>query len=98
MGNVVRIGDKVSCGDNAADGSSNVFMGGMPVSTSGRKTTTGHGCFPPTVFVGPFSTTVFVNNQTVVLKGKTKIAPHRCGKSVHGGVAASGADTVSIEA
>lgn len=98
MGNIVRVGDKVSCGDNAADGSPTVFAGGMPIATAGKKTTTGHGCFHPTVFVGPFSKTVFVNNQPVVIKGKTKIAPHRCGKSVHDGIAATAASTVSIEA
>lgn len=97
MGNVVRIGDSVSCGDHASEGSSDVYIGGMPVSTSNYKQTTGHGCFPPTVFVGPFSTTVMVNNAAVVLKGKTKIATHCCGDSCHDGVASSAADTVSIE-
>jgi uncharacterized Zn-binding protein involved in type VI secretion len=96
-GNVVRIGDSVSCGDHSADGSANVFANGMPITHQGMKTTTGHGCFPPTVFIGPWTSTVFVNNNTVALKGKTNILPHRCGKSVHGGVATSGADTVSFE-
>lgn len=97
MGNVVRIGDSVSCGDHAAQGSSNVYIGGMPVVTNGAKRTTGHGCFPPTVFVGPWSSTVFVNNEPVAIKGKTRIATHRCGKSSHNGVASTGSDTVSIE-
>lgn len=97
MGNVVRIGDKVSCGDNAAQGSSNVFANGMPITHEGKKTTTGHGCFPPTVFIGPYSKTVFVNNKPVALKGKTKIQPHRCGKKTHDGIAVTGASTVSIE-
>lgn len=97
MGNVVRIGDKVSCGDNSATGSANVFADGMPITHAGQKTTTGHGCFPPTVFVGPWSTSVFVNNQPVALKGKTKIRPHRCGKKTHEGTAKTGASTVSIE-
>lgn len=97
MGNVVRIGDKVSCGDNSAQGSPNVFANGMPITNEGRKTTTGHACFPPTVFAGPWSKTVFVNGNAVALKDITKIVPHRCGKHSHGGVASTGADTVSIE-
>jgi uncharacterized Zn-binding protein involved in type VI secretion len=98
MGNVVRIGDSVSCGDHSAVGSKNVFCEGMPVTHAGKKTTTGHGCFPPTVFVGPWSSTVFVNNQPVAIKGKTKITPHKCGKKSHDGIASSSASTVSIEA
>lgn len=96
-GNVVRIGDKVSCGDNSAQGSGNVFANGMPVTHQGRRRTTGHGCFPPTVFIGPWTKTIFVNNQPVALKGKTRIQPHRCGRSVHDGVAVTGASTVSFE-
>lgn len=98
MGNVVRIGDSVSCGDHSAVGSGNVFANGIPITHQGRKVTTGHGCFPPTVFIGPWTTTVFVNNQLVALKGKTKIAPHHCGNTTHGGVASSGSATVFFEA
>jgi uncharacterized Zn-binding protein involved in type VI secretion len=97
MGNVVRIGDSVSCGDHSASGSSNVFANGLPVTHQGQRTTTGHGCFPPTVFIGAWSSTVFVNNQPVALKGKTKIQPHRCGKRAHDGVASSSSPDVSIE-
>ncbi len=97
MGNVVRIGDSVSCGDHSASGSGNVFCNGMPVTHQGQRTTTGHGCFPPTVFTGSWSSTVFGNNQPVALKGKTKIQPHRCGKKSHDGVASSGSPDVSIE-
>ena len=97
MGNVVRIGDSVSCGDHAGSGSGNVFAGGMPITTQQNPETTGHGCFPSTVFIGPFSSTVFVNNAPVVLKDKTKIATHCCGQSCHDGIASTGADTVSIE-
>ena len=96
-GNVVRIGDSVSCGDNSASGSGDVFANGMPITHEGKKTTTGHGRFPPTVFIGPWTGTVFVNNQKVALKGKTKIQPHRCGKKAHDGVASSGAATVYFE-
>lgn len=97
MGNVVRIGDNVSCGDHSASGSSNVFANGLPITHQGQRTTTGHGCYPPTVFIGAWSNTVFVNNQPVALKGKTKIQPHRCGKHHHDGVASSASPDVSIE-
>lgn len=97
MGNVVRLGDKVSCGDTAAQGSGTVFANGMPITTQGRKATLGHGGFPPSTLIGPWSSTVFVNNQAVALKGKTKIAPHRRKKSAHDGIASTGASTVSIE-
>lgn len=96
-GNVVRIGDSVSCGDHAADGSSNVFVNGMPVVTEGMKDTTGHGCFPPTVFIGPWTSTVFVNNKPVAILNKTKIQPHRCGHSSHDGVASSSSSNVGFE-
>jgi len=97
-GNVVRIGDKVSCGDNSAQGSGNVYANGMPITHEGRKNTTGHGCFAPTVFLGPWTKTVFVNNQAVALKDKTKIQPHRCKKKIHDGVAVTGSPTVYFEA
>lgn len=97
-GNVVRIGDKVSCGDNAAEGSNNVFAGGMPISHKGKKKTTGHGCNPPTVFIGPWTKTVFVNNQPVVLKDITQIQPHSCKRvSGHQGVPIKAAKTVYFE-
>lgn len=97
MSAVVRIGDSVSCGDHSAEGSSNVFMNGMPVTHEGKKRTTGHGCFPPTVFIGPWSKTVFVNNHFIALKDKTKIKPHKCGKKSHDGTASSGSGTVFVE-
>jgi uncharacterized Zn-binding protein involved in type VI secretion len=96
-GNVVRIGDSVSCGDHSAQGSNNVFVNGLPVTHAGAKSTTGHGCFPPTVFVSNWSSTVFVNNQLAALLG-TKIAPHRCGNSIHDGAAVSSSPDVSFDA
>lgn len=98
MGNVVRVGDSVSCGDHSAEGSGNVYAGAMNITHAGNKSTTGHGCFPGTVFVGPWTSTVFVNNNPVALKGKTKIATHCCGNSCHDGVATTAAGTVSFEA
>lgn len=97
-GNVVRIGDTVSCLDTAAEGSKNVFANGMPITHEGKKKTVGHDCFPPTIFLGPWTKTVYVNNKPVALKGKTKIRPHKCGKSGHDGTASSGAATVYFEA
>lgn len=97
-GNTVRIGDSISCGDHSAAGSNNVFANGLPITHQGQKTTTGHGCFPPTVFSGGWSSTVFVNNQVVALLGVTAIVPHRCGKSTHGGVASSASPDVYVEA
>lgn len=98
MANTVRIGDSVTCGDFSAQGSANVFANNLPITNKGQRTTTGHGCFPPTVFIGPYSTSVFVNNQPVVLKGKTKIQAHCCGHSCHDGSASSGSPNVAIEA
>jgi hypothetical protein len=94
MSGVVRIGDAVSCGDFAATGSANVFVNGLPVVNEGAKITTGHGCFPPTVFISGWSTTVFVNNNPIGLQNKTKIDIHRCKKDKHDGVVVGGsADT-----
>ena len=97
-GNVVRIGDKVTCGDNSAQGSGNTYANGMPITHKGLRETTGHDCFPPTVFDGPWTTTVFVNNQPVALRGITKIKPHTCRRSTHDGVAETGSATVYFEA
>ena len=97
-GNIVRIGDSVSCGDHAAEGSDNVNACGSPITHAGKIRTTGHGCFPPSAFVGGWSSSVSVNNQLVALVGVTNINAHRCGRNVHSGVATSGAATVSIEA
>jgi hypothetical protein len=96
-GNVVRIGDSVSCRDTAAEGSSNVFAEGMPISHRGKNKTTGHDGWPPSIFIGPFSSTVFVNNQPVVLKDKTKIKIHQKRRSAHDGVASTAAKSVFIE-
>ena len=96
-GNTVRIGDSVSCGDHSAAGSNNVFANGLPITHNGRKKTTGHGCFPSTVFAGGWSHTVFVNNQVVALLGVTKIVPHGCGGKPHSGVASSASPDVYIE-
>lgn len=96
-GNVVRIGDDISCGDHVATGSGDVFANGMPITHQGIKDTTGHACFPGTVLLGPWSRTVYVNNNLIPLKGKTTIVPHTCGDSTHGGIVTSGASSVFVE-
>lgn len=98
MGNAVRIGDAISCGDHIAVGSSEVFINSLPVATQNKKTTLGHGCWPPTTLKGPWSSTVFVNGVPVAIKDKTQIEPHRCGKKKHDGTVISGSPDVSIEA
>ncbi len=98
-GNVVRIGDSVSCGDHSREGSGNVFANGLPITHRGKRTTLGHKCFVPTVFIGPWTRTVFVNGQPVALKGVTEIKRHKCRnkKKKHGGVASSGSPNVYFE-
>lgn len=98
-GNVVRIGDNVSCGDHAAEGSGNVFANHIGVSHRGKRKTTGHPKkHKPTEFKGPYSSTVFVNNQPVVLKGRTEIIPHDRKKDHKGAKASSASPNVYIEA
>jgi uncharacterized Zn-binding protein involved in type VI secretion len=97
MAGAVRIGDKVSCGDKVAQGSSDVFANNIGIAHEGAKKTTGHPKkFAPTVFKGPFSSTVFVNNNPVVLNGKTEIVPHS-NKDHKGAKASSGSKNVEIE-
>ena len=96
-GNVVRIGDSVSCGDHSAEGSSNVFANGIPITHQGKPKTTGHSCFPPSVFIGPWTTTVFVNNQLVALNGVSKIKVHCC-KGCHDGIASTSSENVGFNA
>lgn len=96
-GAVARIGDSISCGDHLATGSSDVFANGMPISTSDQKITTGHGCFPPTVLVSGFSTSVFINNAPAAISGISKIQIHVCGKQKHDGIVISGSPSVFVE-
>jgi uncharacterized Zn-binding protein involved in type VI secretion len=98
MGNVVRIGDKVSCGDFSADGASTVFANNIAITTKGHPTTTGHDGYPPTVFISNFTSTVFVENQPVAIKGSTKIKVHCKKSSCHDGTASSSSSNVSAEA
>jgi uncharacterized Zn-binding protein involved in type VI secretion len=96
--NVVRKGDKVDCNDASAEGTKTVFVNNIPVATKGYPSTTGHDGWPPTVFISNFAKTVFFENQPVVLKGKTKIQPHRKRSSSHDGTASTASPNVEAEA
>ena len=86
MPGILRVGDSVSCGDHAAQGSPTVFANGMPIVTQSTGQTTGHGCFPPSQFISGMSTTVFANNSPCGMMG-AMITPHSCGNNVHAGTA-----------
>jgi len=91
-----RIGDPVTCGDTVAEGSGNVFAGGMPVTRVNSDLTAGHSCYPPTTFSAG-STTVLCNNLYIVIVG-SPIVPHSCpNSSPHGGTLATGMPTVLVE-
>lgn len=97
MSGVGIIASPISCGSFIAEGSGDVFINGMPVSISSKPMVTGHGPFPPSVLIGPFSESVFVNDSPVSLVGKTKIQIHRVGKSWHDGTVVSGTTDVEVE-
>ena len=97
MAEIATIGDQITCGSFTAAGSANVFYNGMPVTTAATPTTTGHGCFPGSILIGPWSQTVFVNGSPVALKGITAMMPHKCGRSKHGGIVAPPSDTPTAE-
>ena len=77
---ITRIGDPISCGDNMAEGSGNVFSNGIPVSRIGVDLTAGH-CFSPVPVVSG-SPNVFVNNIAVD-RVTDPIEPHCCGPVCH---------------
>lgn len=55
----------------------------MPAIAIKGGRSTGHGCFPPTPDIGPYTSTAFFNGQPIQLRGETAYAPHSCGSSVH---------------
>ncbi len=98
MAEVATIANLITCGSFTAEGSTDVYYNGMPVTTAGTPSTTGHGCFPGSVLIGPWSQTVFVNGHPVALRGVTAMAPHKCGRKKHGGIITTGGNpTVEIE-
>lgn len=88
---VVRIGDPISCGDNMAQGSPDVFANGIPVSRLGVDLTAGH-CYYPVPIISA-SPNVFINNIPVDRVGDP-IPPHCCDDDCHSGVAANGSPNV----
>lgn len=55
----------------------------MPaIAIQGGKST-GHGCFPPTQDIGPYTTSSFFDGKVIQLRGVTKYASHRCGITTH---------------
>lgn len=81
-GNVVRIGDRLDCGSASAQGSPTVFVNNLPVATQTYRATTGHSCNPASYFVGPWTSTVFVENVLVATNGNKNPATaqekHKC--------------------
>lgn len=72
----------------------------MPAIALEGQVSTGHGCFPPTACVGPYSTTVKINGKGIQLKGISKYASHTCGKQTHptdARVVIEGSDTIFIQ-
>jgi uncharacterized Zn-binding protein involved in type VI secretion len=55
----------------------------MPAIAVQGGMSTGHGCFPPTQDVGPYTTTSFFDGKAIQLRGVTKYAQHSCGTSTH---------------
>lgn len=55
----------------------------MPAVALESKQSTGHGCFPPTAAIGPYTTTSYFNGLKIQLKDTTKYAPHSCGLVTH---------------
>lgn len=97
MSNPARIADPISGGDFIAQGSSNVIVEDMPISLMGHMTT-GHSGFPPTVLVGPCSSTVIVNDLPVILSGITMAKSHKKPRiHAHSGVVIAGATSIEIE-
>lgn len=104
MGNVVRIGDKLTCGSAAAAGSGTVMANGKPISTQTYNATTGHECNPPSYFVGPWTKTVFIEGTLVTTNGNKYAGPtaqelHLCSalRRGHKGVASAASPDVSFD-
>lgn len=80
---VCRIGDPISCGDNMANGSPNVFANAIPVTRINTDDTSGH-CYSPTP-IASGSPNVYINGIAVA-RLTDPIVTHCCpGKGCHGG-------------
>ena len=66
----------------------------MPAIALQSQSSTGHGCFPPTGAIGPYTTTSYINGKLIQLRGTTQYSAHTCGTVTH----SPGARTVSSTA
>lgn len=55
----------------------------MPAVALEGKISTGHGCFPPTNAVGPYTSKSFFNGLKIQLLNHTKYVSHTCGTTTH---------------
>jgi uncharacterized Zn-binding protein involved in type VI secretion len=55
----------------------------MPAISLEAQQSTGHGCFPPTAAVGPYTTKSFFNGKPIQLLGTTQYQAHTCGNTTH---------------
>jgi uncharacterized Zn-binding protein involved in type VI secretion len=55
----------------------------MPAVALEGKLSLGHGCFPPTNAVGPYTIKSFFNGLTIQLLNHTKYAAHTCNRTTH---------------
>ena len=55
----------------------------MPAIALEGQLSTGHGCWPPTPCIGPYSSTVRINGKRVQLKGVSMYESHTCNKVTH---------------
>lgn len=72
----------------------------MPAIALENQLSTGHGCFPPTNCIGPYSSTVRINGKLVQLKGISRYIQHRCGNTTHtteGRIVVEGSATIFVE-
>jgi uncharacterized Zn-binding protein involved in type VI secretion len=98
MSGLVRIGDLISCGDRCAEGTNTVFINGLPIVTKATPATTGHDGYPPTVLIGPWSETVFIEGSPAALRKITRISPHsKDSEQPHDGVVIGSSKDVTAE-
>jgi uncharacterized Zn-binding protein involved in type VI secretion len=55
----------------------------MPAIALEGKLSTGHGCFPPSEAIGPYTEKSFINGLKIQLLGHTKYEAHTCGIVTH---------------
>jgi hypothetical protein len=55
----------------------------MPAISLEAQQSTGHGCFPPTPAVGPYTTKSFFNGKAIQLFEHTQYQAHTCGLTTH---------------